>query len=184
MDINFIRHGETEDNKRGVYSRKKVSLSKKGREEIIKLRDHIDNISFQKVYVSPLKRTKETIKLLELEGIEEERIVEYNFGIFEGKSYGEIKKIYPRETKLWANDYINYRIPQGESFKDFYLRVVNFLEEICKTKENVLLVTHEGVIKAALCWVFDNIEYFYKFKIDNSSIVTISICDNYKYIKL
>ncbi len=185
MDIVFLRHGETEDNIKKVYSRKEAALSKKGRSEILRLKENIYSKSFRKIYVSPLKRTQETIELLELKGIEDSRIEEYNFGIFAGKSYEEIVNIYSNETKLWSEDYINYEIPEGESFKNFYLRVVDFLEEITKKeKENILVITHEGVIKAALCWVFDNIQYFYKFKINNGSIITISINEGYKYIKV
>ncbi len=185
MDIIFIRHGETKDNIKKIYSRKEASLSIKGQEEILTIKGKLNNKSFGKVYVSPLKRTKETLELLELEGIEDFRIEEYDFGIFAGKSYEEVTEIYPKETKLWIEDYINYKIPKGESFKEFYLRVIDFLEGIIESgEENILVITHEGVIKAALCWVFDNIEYFYKFKVNNGSIVTISVNDGYKYIKM
>lgn len=184
MDIIFIRHGETEDNIKKVYSRKEASLSAKGKEEILKIREKVKNILYSKVYVSPLKRTKETLELLDLKAIEDRRIEEYDFGIFAGKSYEEIREIYPKETKYWAEDYINYKIPKGESFKSFYVRVTNFLEEISQEDGKILVITHEGVIKASLCWVFNSIEYFYKFKINNGSIVTISVEDDYKYIKL
>src|SRR5699024_5460305 len=126
MDIIFLRHGETEDNIKKVYSHKEVSLSGKGKEEILKAKEKINNMSFEKVYVSPLKRAKETLELLDLKAIEDSRIEEYDFGIFAGKSYEEISKIYSKETKLWTEDYINYKIPKGESFKNFYLRVISF----------------------------------------------------------
>lgn len=172
MDIIFIRHGETEENIKKVYSRKEVSLSAKGKEEILKLKSNIRSLHFEKVYVSPLKRTKQTLELLGLKGIEDRRIQEYDFGIFAGKSYEDILKSYPEETNLWTTDHINYEIPKGESFKSFYFRVSDFLEEICKKEnQNILVVTHEGVIRAALCWVFDNIEYFYKFNIGNEVFV-------------
>lgn len=183
MDVIFVRHGETEENKSGVYGSPDTSLSEVGREQICKTKKIVGNIAFDKVYISPLKRTIETSKLLGLRGILEPRIKEINFGIFEGKTYEEIKKDYPEETNAWTNDYINHRIPDGESLMDLYERTSNFLEGLVADDKDVLVITHEGVIKCALCWVFDNIEHFYRFKVDNGSITTITINDGYRYIK-
>ena len=136
----------------------------------------------KKVYYSPLKRAVDTLGCLGLKGKEDIRLREINFGIFTGKSFEEISKIYPEETKLWTKDIYNYRIPKGESLQDVYKRVSEFLEEVCKLDKNLLLVTHDSVIRLALCWVFDNPLYFYRFKIDEGSITTITISNGYKYI--
>ena len=66
-----------------------------------------------------------------------------------------------------------------------YERVTSFLEEISKKEEDVVLVCHDGVIKIALSWVFDSVDYFFKFKVDNGSANIISLDGNgYKYIKM
>ncbi|WP_416198968.1 MAG: Phosphoserine phosphatase 1 [Sporanaerobacter sp.] len=183
MDIIFIRHGETKENKRGVYGSFDTTLSQIGIEQILKAKELVQDISFERVYISPLKRTMETAELLGLKGDFDRRIQEINFGIFEGKTYEEIKRDYPEETYTWTNDYIYYRIPNGESLMDLYSRTANFLEDIVSKDKNALVITHEGVIRCALCWVFDNVEYFYRFKLDNGSLTTISIWEGYKYIK-
>ncbi|WP_077369339.1 histidine phosphatase family protein [Anaerosalibacter sp. Marseille-P3206] len=184
MDVIFVRHGETLENKGRIYGSPDTSLSEKGKEQILNTKKIVESISFEKVYISPLKRTIETSKLLGLDGILEPRVKEINFGIFEGKTYEEIKREYPEETYAWTDDYINYRIPKGESLMDLYNRTSNFLEEVVGEDKDTIVVTHEGVIKCALCWVFDDIEYFYRFKVRNGSITTITINDGYKYIKL
>jgi len=183
VDIIFIRHGETKENKRGVYGSSDTSLSQMGREQIFKAKEPIQSISFEKVYTSPLMRTMETAALLGLKGDLDKRIQEIDFGIFEGKTYEEIKRNYPEETYAWTNDYIYYRIPNGESLMDLYNRTSNFLEDIVSKDKNTLVITHEGVIRCALCWVFDNVEYFYRFKVNNGSLTTISVDEGYKYIK-
>ena len=65
-----------------------------------------------------------------------------------------------------------------------YERVTSFLEEISKKGQDTVLVCHDGVVKIALSWVFDNLDYFFKFKIDNGSVNIISIDESgFKYIK-
>ncbi len=183
MDIIMIRHGETEDNKEKIFSRDNTGLTEKGKEQIKGTKKLLKNIDFNRVYYSPLKRTVETLEALGLTGTEEARLREINFGIFTGKTFEDILKAYPRETKAWLDNPQNYIIPQGESLLDVYNRVVEFLEKISKVNENILLVTHDCIIRLALCWVFNNINYFYKFKVDNGSINIISIEDGFRYIK-
>lgn len=184
MDIIMIRHGESEDNIKKIFSRDDTCLTEKGREQIKETKELLKKMDYNKVYYSPLKRTVETLENLELEGIEELRIREINFGIFTGKNYSEILELYPDESKLWVDDSYNYKMLEGESLSDVYTRLVEFLEEISKEKENVLLVCHDCIIRLALCWIFDNPDYFFKFKIDNGSINVLSIDEKgFKYIK-
>ena len=183
MDIIMIRHGETDDNVSKIFSRDTTKLTNNGKKQILKTRENIKELSYDKIYFSPLTRTVETLDVLGLEGKSEERIREIDFGIFTGKTFKEIKEIYPKETEAWLDDTNNYLIPEGESLLNVYKRVKEFLEEALAKNENILLVTHDCVIRLALCWVFDNPDYFFKFKVDNGSINTISIDDGFKFIR-
>lgn len=183
MDIILIRHGETEDNVLKNFSTKDTPLTDRGREQIKKVRPLVETLSFDKVYVSPLKRAMETMEILGLEGDVEKRIQEVGFGLFEGKTYETMKKEFPEEIKMWDEDYINYPTPKGESIKLAYERVTSFLGEIIKKDEDVLLVCHDGVIRIALSWIFDNVEYFFKFRSENGSVNIITVNeDGFKYI--
>ncbi|MCK9443159.1 MAG: histidine phosphatase family protein [Tissierellaceae bacterium] len=183
MDIIMVRHGESEDNVVKVFSRHDIGLTEKGKSQILDAKARLSRYNFEKVYFSPFDRTIESLDILGLQGSLEPRIREINFGIFTGKTYEEILEMYPSESKAWLDDTNNYRIPEGESLLDVYIRVVDFLEEALKTDEDVLLVTHDCVIRLALCWVFDEMDYFFKFKIDNGSITVISIDNKFKFIK-
>lgn len=184
MDIILIRHGQTENNVNRIFSTKNTRLTEKGREQIKKTKTYVDTLSFDKVYVSPLCRAIETMKILGLEGKKEERIKEVDFGLFEGNTYEAIKEKYPDEVEQWNEDYINYVIPKGESIKLAYERVTSFLEEISQKDEDVVLVCHDGVTRIALSWVFDNVNCFFKFKVENGSVNIISIDEyGFKYIK-
>lgn len=184
MDIIMIRHGESEDNIKMIFSRDDTRLTEKGIEQIKETKELLKQFDYNKVYYSPLKRTVETLETLELEGIEEQRIREINFGIFTGKTYKEILEIYPEESKLWVEDSKNYKMSEGESLLEVYNRLVEFLEEISQETENILLVCHDCIIRLALCWIFDNPDYFFKFKIDNGSINILSVDEEgFKFIK-
>ena len=183
MDIIMIRHGESEDNIRKVFSAPETSLTKKGIEQILSTKNHLKNYEFASIYYSPFTRTDQTREHLGLKGKKDSRIAEVNFGIFTGLKYEEIIKLYPSESKEWIENPYSYDIPEGESIKTAYKRVVVFLEEIVSKDENVLLITHEGIIKIICSWVFDNPYYFFKFKANNASLSIISVEDGYKFIK-
>lgn len=179
----MIRHGESEDNIARVLSRDNTRLTKNGVAQINKTREFLKGYSFDKVYYSPLTRTDETRHHLGLEGIEETRIREISFGIFEGYTYDEFTKRFPEESKAWIDDPYTYEIPNGESLYMVYERVKDFLDEILQRDEDILLVTHEGVIRLILSWVFDDPNYFFKFKAENGSLSIVSVDKGYKYIK-
>ena len=183
MDIIMIRHGESTDNVEKILSTYDTQLTEKGILQIKRATELIRPYKVNKIYYSPLTRTDQTRKYLELEGIPEERIREINFGIFAGYKYEEFIVIYPEESKLWIDNPYEYDIPDGESLNTVYKRVVSFLDEIVSEDEDVILVTHEGIIRLICCWVFENPQYFFKFKADNGSLSIVSINEGYKYIK-
>lgn len=186
MNIIMIRHGESEDNVARIFGTKETVLSEKGIGQIKNIRETVKGLNFSKVYVSPLRRTKETLKYLELdfEALEEKRIQEYDFGIFSGLTNEEIEKNYPLEYKEWVESPHDYIIRDGESLKLVYERLVDFLEDLILRDEDVLLVTHAGIIRLVFCWIFDNIDYFFRFKVENGSINIVTLEDGYKFIKL
>ena len=183
MDIIMVRHGESEDNISKILSRESTSLTEKGIRQILNTKELLKSYDFEKVYYSPLRRTDETRHYLGLEGIADTRIAEINFGIFTGYKYDEYSKKFPDESNLWSKEPYTYRIPKGESINMAYERVKRFLEDVIMEGKNTLLITHEGIIRIICSWIFDEPEYFFRFKLDNGSINVISIVDGYKFIK-
>lgn len=184
MDIVFVRHGRTKINQEGRYGGYlDIEISIEGIGDIKKAREFLKDIDFDCVYSSPLKRALQSAETLGVECIKDERLMEMNFGIFEGLNYSEMCKRYPKESKEWENDYINYRIPLGESLNDIYERTVDFIESLDKNHKRVLVITHGGIIGCALCYTFSRREDFFKFKILHGSASVISINKNFSYIK-
>lgn len=183
MDIIMIRHGETRDNLKGIFSRDNTKLTEKGRTEVLNSKELLKSFTYEDIYYSPLTRAVESLKILDLTGMVEDEIREIDFGAFTGKTFKEISDLHPLKAKKWLEDSINFRVPEGESVLDVYNRMEVFLERLIVKDNNALLICHDCVIRVALCWIFDDPDYFFKFKVDNGSINIISIEDDNKYIK-
>ena len=167
MNLYFARHGETVHNKnKCYYGSSDVDITEKGSLQAEKGAELLRSIDFNKVYVSEMKRTLQTANILlkdkQYDLIQDKRINEINFGVFEGKGYNELEELYPKEWKLWCSDWKSFTPPQGESYIEFYTRIKSFMDDILKLDEdNVLIVTHSGVIRSVYCYLLDgNLDFF------------------------
>lgn len=182
MDIILVRHGESEANVNKIYGGDSIVLSKRGIEQSKRSRETIEKLDFKDVYVSPMVRAKETMKYLNLNGVIEENLREVDLGILEGMTYEQLLKDYPKQAKLWTENPLTHALPGGENVVDIYTRVGKTLDRIIEKGDNALLICHDGVIKAALSYVFDDIECFFRFRSDNLGVSMIRIHEGYKYI--
>lgn len=180
LNIYLVRHGQTEDNEKKVYYGKKdSSLNLKGKEQAKQVGQQLRDIRFSKVFLSESKRTKETVKLIlenkEANYIIDKRINEMDMGIFEGRDYKQLEELYPEQWKGWCENWIDYTPPKGENFSSFYKRIESFINDIKALKdENILIVTHGGVIKSFYTYVMGgHPEMFWKFATRNGDISLI-----------
>ncbi|KAJ50328.1 alpha-ribazole phosphatase [Clostridium tetanomorphum] len=180
MNIYLVRHGETENNfKKVYYGKLDVELNDNGKEQIKKTKQKLNNIKFSLIYTSCMKRAIQTAEILvdnkDYIFIQDKRINEMDLGEFEGKGYEEIKTNYLLEWQRWSEDWKNFAPPKGESYVEFYGRVKSFIEDIIKTKDdNILIVTHGGVIKSILAYILgENLDIFWKFASKNGDVTLI-----------
>lgn len=182
MDIILVRHGESDSNRSKVYGGKDIKLTKNGIEQARKSKKAIGELDLKNVYVSPMIRARETMLHLGLNGSVKDNLREIDLGILEGMTYAELMGKYPKEGKLWTENPLTYALPGGESVVQLYERVSKFLDEIIEKGENSLLICHEGVIKAAMAYVFEDVDCFFRFRSDNLGASMIRIHEGYKYI--
>ncbi|MGL4774683.1 MAG: histidine phosphatase family protein [Clostridium sp.] len=178
MNIYFVRHGETLSNReKKYYGNYESTLSFQGKRECEELREKFNGISFDKIYCSEKQRAKESLQIIN--GSLENAIIspllnERHFGIFENKSYEEIKELHSLEQKLWEKDWKNYIIPQGESAVSFYERCKEFMESLEKEEgENILVVTHGGFIRNVYCYILGGLDVFWKFSSRNGDVTLV-----------
>lgn len=148
----FIRHGRTDWNdQRRIQGHTDIPLSPAGKAEVAQLRVPPEYRRWP-AYSSPLKRALETARLLELDApVEEPRLMEMNYGRWEGATWHELVRRYGEEA-IEANTRrgIDFRPEDGESPAELKLRLNAWLEEVAALKRDVVAVTHKGVIRMAL----------------------------------
>ena len=180
MNIYLVRHGETEKNTLGkYYGNLDVGLNENGKMQCEHLREKLRNIEFNKVYTSEMKRAIETADIILKDRkksiVKDHRLNEMNMGEFEGKDHKELEKLYPKEWKTWCEDWKECSPPKGESYKEFYLRVKEFMEQVLKEEvENVLIVAHGGVIKSIYTYILGgDFDIFWKVSSRNGELSLI-----------
>ncbi|WP_130805340.1 histidine phosphatase family protein [Senegalia massiliensis] len=188
MKLILLRHPETIANSKKVYiGQTESKYTDRGRDQFDKIVNNFD-YDVDYIYTSPMTRCKILAK-----GISEkidtkleiiENINELNFGIFENKNYKQVEKLYPNEWRNWIVDYINYAIPEGESLRELYTRVEEFLNILKKKDGKYLLVTHGGVIQTIIALLLDlDIDDRWHFKVSEGSLVEIDYIDDYGVLK-
>lgn len=167
LNIYIIRHGQTDLNKKmALQGRSDNQLNDNGRAQAIEAGElfKAKGIVFDKVYTSPLGRAIETAKLVAGEDVEtlvDERLLEMDYGPFEGMTFDE----GPEELKFFFKDFVHNPAPEGmEQLASVVGRLGEFLEDIKdKEKGNILLSTHAIAMKGALEYLTpEENTYWYK----------------------
>jgi alpha-ribazole phosphatase len=146
MEIYLIRHTAVDVEQGVCYGQKDVELAETYPEELISVKENLKDVEFDAIYSSPLSRAKKLANDIYPDKAEEdERLMELNFGDWEGKAWDDIKD--PNLEK-WMDDFVNRKCSNGESFVMLRDRVADFWKEL-KGKEynKVAVFTHGGVIR-------------------------------------
>lgn len=143
----FVRHGETDWNVLGkLQGRTDVPLNENGIMQARELSERID-IKIDYIFSSPLIRAYNTACILaEKLGVEVSKnplLCEVNFGDLEGK-------VIPESLDKTTAETWDIPFPNGESFKDAFIRFNQFLEQISSSMDNVLVVSHGGILRVVL----------------------------------
>ncbi|XP_071827446.1 fructose-2,6-bisphosphatase TIGAR B-like [Apostichopus japonicus] len=132
--VTFIRHGETEYNANGLFQgQSDIPLNSLGEKQAEAAGAYLKNIKFDRIYSSDLIRCIQTADAVVKRNscsppgiIEDARLREKSFGIFEGKPFHE----YHNWTD--ANGGRNSTIPEGETEEEVIFRMESFLDHLCQ----------------------------------------------------
>jgi len=182
----LIRHGQTEMNAQNLYFGKlNPLLNDLGIEQAYMVKEKLSNIVYDCIYSSPLERARETAEIcnyLNKEIIYDNRLEEINFGAFEGLTFKEISKKFPNEVKEMERNWKTFNYITGESPKEMFKRAVSFLETLDYTKDN-LVISHWGIINCIISYfVSGTLDSYWKFKVDNCSVVIFEGDFNFSYL--
>jgi len=153
-EIWLIRHGETEWSKSGQHTgRTDIALTDHGRQQAEALRPILARQSFDRVLSSPLGRAMETCRLAGLgERAEAEPLLlEWDYGIYEGRTTPDIRKDVPDWT-IW-----NSPIPQGESLEAIQERARTLVARLEQLPGRTALFAHGHILRVlAGVWIGDS----------------------------
>jgi broad specificity phosphatase PhoE len=154
MKITLIRHGEVELPYIGKYNgHNDIGLSQKGKKEAQKLAELFTCKAFDLVYCSDLRRAKETLMPFSQakSALYTPKLREKSWGKHEGMSFDEItaQGIVYKNFSQWIEAL------DGENYKEYMQRVKKFffVELAAQKADNVLVVTHAGVIRVLMAIV-------------------------------
>jgi len=156
LRLTLIRHALTDWNASGRFQgAADTELNAEGRQQARRLARYVAGLDeAATIYASPLKRAVQTAELafpgrpLELDS----RLVEINFGEFEGRT--ELENEGHLGWAEWLDDPFERAAPGGESYSQVRVRAVRWMDEVVASDaRHVVAVTHSGTIQMLLSHV-------------------------------
>ena len=148
--IAFLRHGPTAWNQeRRLQGMKDVPLSDEGRALVAGW--HVTLPGWRWV-CSPLMRARETASLIGAPPslAIEPALREMAYGEWEGRTLAELRRSAPAQMQAAETRGMDMAPPGGESPRQVMDRLRPWIEGVAERGENVLAVTHKGVIRVVL----------------------------------
>ncbi len=143
-----MRHGEADNNVQRILNsdpNKEVQLTENGKGQVHDASDRVANENFDLIFVSPLKRARQTVDILkdnckftDEQIIVDDRIAEMSMASWEGKSVDDFIKEFPIQKRFEDG-------PGGiENYVSIKHRVGEFMKEMESKYEGkkILIVTH------------------------------------------
>jgi broad specificity phosphatase PhoE len=159
----IVRHGQTDLNRKGIVQGRGMdtNLNDEGRAQAAQFFNAYKDVAFDKIYVSELKRTQQSIQQFidlgipyqKLEGLDE-----LAWGILEGKeSTPETQNSFMKLVRDWVSGDLDSKIEGGESPNDVMARQKIAMETIMSHPEEktVLICMHGRALRLLLCWLSD-----------------------------
>ncbi|MEC8702123.1 MAG: histidine phosphatase family protein [Bacteroidota bacterium] len=160
MKLYIIRHAETEYNRKGIIQGSEVDsdINDVGESQANSFYEYYKNINFDKIYVSDLKRTFQTIRRFTEKGSSYEKLKEFNeisWGVNQGKS--DDLEDYARLIDTWLAGNLDNKFEEGESPNEMSERLVKGFDKVLDDDhDTVLLCIHGRALRILLSKIIDN----------------------------
>jgi broad specificity phosphatase PhoE len=178
----LIRHGENEFVKTHKLPGRlpEIHLNERGQEQAQALAEALKDVPLKAIYSSPLERAMETATPIaashKLGIIPEPGLMDTDVGSWQGRSVNTL-----RHTKAWAvvqRAPSRFRFPDGESFPEAQIRIVNALERMVKKhnkpQDIIAVVFHADPIKLAVAHFLGlPLDNFQKLGCDTGSVTVL-----------
>jgi probable phosphoglycerate mutase len=146
----LVRHGESVWNAvKRLQGQQDLPLSVAGREQVKRLVPVVRHYNPERVICSDLTRASETASLLGyVPDRFDLRLREAFLGDWEGASIKDLRELPDDQYGRWRDG--EFTPPRAETFAQLRERVADAVNELRDSSACVLVVTHGGVVRAAL----------------------------------
>ena len=159
----ILRHGQTEYNKKGMVQGSGIDapLNETGEQQAEAFYNAYKGQSFDKIYLSNLVRTEQTIQKFIQKGIPYEKLSglrEISWGKQEGVAFTpETSTEYQQTCQKWSNGDYEAKIEGGENPLEVMERQKEAIDRILSRPEekNVLICTHGRAMRIMVCWMLN-----------------------------
>jgi len=156
--ITLLRHSETEGNKLKILMGGRIDfpLTANGEKIAVSVSKELGRYQFDKVYCSSNQRAKDTLRIALPQPDSEieitETIKEQDYGKITGMNLAELSTDHQNK---FMEDPFYFPHEEGESLYQVKLRIAKFFQDKIEKSphKNILLVTHENVIRAAIAYM-------------------------------
>jgi len=137
----IVRHGQTDFNKRGIIQGRGIDtdLNDVGRKQAQLFYDAYKDVPFDKIYISELKRTQQSIQPFIDKGIPFEKLPgldELAWGVHEGQpSTPENKAAFLQIMRDWLDGKLDKKFEGGESPNEVKARQIEAINTIMSHPE-------------------------------------------------
>ncbi len=181
----LLRHGKTKLNEKKVYcGSSDPALSALGMKETEHTAKHLKAFVPDCVYTSERQRALKTAQIVapNMPVTTVPALCELDFGDFEGLDADEISRRMPDEWQAYLNDPHGYCFPNGDSVPGFLKLSSEAVTQIVKRHQGqrILIVTHKGVIMAALSYyLHGDISHTFHYDIRPSGFAKLNIFNDF-----
>jgi probable phosphoglycerate mutase len=136
-ELVLIRHGETEWSRSGQHTgRTDLPLTDLGRQEARNIASAVAEFDFSHAFASPLQRAWETAELIGLSPVRDDRLLEWDYGRYEGVTTAETRTTIP-DWSVWTHEIIG-----GESVDEVGARADAVIERVEHLDGPIAIVAH------------------------------------------
>jgi probable phosphoglycerate mutase len=146
--IVFVRHGETEWALKGKHTGKTdIPLTEKGQQQAKAVSSLLENFCFEKAFVSPLQRAKNTFILsgLKVDHDLDPDLYEWDYGDYEGLTKEQICL----QDANWS--VFTKGAPGGESISQIEARADRMLKKAADCSHDVVFFSSAHILRAIAC---------------------------------
>jgi len=192
ITICLLRHGETAYNADGnkYCGRTDIPLTEKGMAQANRMKALLKDYSFDQVFSSPLIRARTTAGIASANKDlvqTDDRLIEVDFGQWEGKSSEVFKKEDPDSWNNWLSDPAVFRAGNtGENASQVLERLNGFYQELMDKYDGqtILVVGHNGVNRLFMASQLEMPLRNYRKIVQENSALTLITLDKHNGFNL